>query len=214
MFKLVYTHKDFYLINKSQNISVHRDDNPIGLMDKLKEDLGDPQLFLIHRLDKMTSGLLLIGRNKKAARLLSELFVQREIKKIYLALTDKKAKKKQGKIVGDMVRSRRSTWKLIKTKENPAITILKSVSLRPGFRLFSCELKTGKTHQIRVALKSIGTPILGDTLYSGTSADRGYLHAYYLSFSYQNQKFEFHCLPDTGSHWQLTPEALQGLALC
>lgn len=183
-------------------------------MDKLKKELGDPQLFLIHRLDKMTSGLLLIGRNQQAARVLSGLFASRDIKKIYLALTDKKPKKKQGKIIGDMERSRRGTWKLAKTKENPAITLLKSVSARPGFRLFSCELKTGKTHQIRVALKSIGAPILGDTAYSGTPSDRGYLHAYHLAFTYQNEAFIFTCEPDCGDFWQLTPELLARLETC
>lgn len=214
MFKLIYTHKDFYLINKAPGVSVHRDDNEVGLMDELKKELGDPQLFLIHRLDKMTSGLLLIGRSQEATSILSGLFASRNIKKIYLALTDRKPKKKQGKIVGDMVRSRRSTWKLTQSKENPAITLVKSISLRPGYRLFSCELKTGKTHQIRVALKSLGAPILGDITYAGTPSDRGYLHAYYLNFIYRDEEFIFTCMPDCGEHWQLTEEQLAGLDLC
>lgn len=58
--------------------------------------------------------------------------------------------------------------------------------------------KTGKTHQLRVAMKSLGSPILGDKLYSGSQADRVYLHAYQLDFEYENEKISVQALPTSG----------------
>ena len=65
-----------------------------------------------------------------------------------------------------------------------------SRSLAPNLRLFILQPKTGKTHQLRVAMKSLGSPILGDALYGGDSADRTYLHAYQLSFDYFGQAIQ------------------------
>jgi len=62
--------------------------------------------------------------------------------------------------------------------------------------------KTGKTHQLRVAMKSLGSPILGDNLYSGNQSDRVYLHAYQLEFDYQNEHFCVQALPESGQIWQ------------
>lgn len=62
--------------------------------------------------------------------------------------------------------------------------------------------KTGKTHQLRVAMKSLGSPILGDNLYSGNQSDRVYLHAYQIEFDYQNEHFCVQALPESGQIWQ------------
>ncbi len=214
MFELVFEHNDFLVINKAPNVSVHKDDNETALLLEVGKITGDEQLYLIHRLDKMTSGLLLLGRNKKAASILSQLFAKKDIQKFYLGVSGKKPTKKQGAVIGDMAKSRRGMWKLLPTKENPAVTQFFSVSLGVGKRLFLCKPHTGKTHQIRVALKSIGASLLGDELYSGHKADRGYLHAFALQFSYRGELFSFQCLPTKGSYWGnipdpwLTPDAL------
>ncbi|UJF19929.1 TIGR01621 family pseudouridine synthase [Vibrio sp. SS-MA-C1-2] len=201
MYKVVFQTTDFYLINKQAGVSVHRDELECGLLDRMRQQLGDKQLYLIHRLDKMTSGLLLIGRNKQAASILSQLFANRQVEKYYLAISGKKPKKKQGVVIGDMAQGRRSGWKLISSKENPAITQFYSLSVKAGERLFLCRPHTGKTHQIRVALKSVGSPILGDETYAGAKADRGYLHAYSLSFNYLDKAYCFVEIPDDGEHW-------------
>ncbi len=86
-----------------------------------------------------------------------------------------------------MKKSRRSTWILTNSTISPAITQFFSFSMGQGLRLFIVRPSTGKTHQIRVALKSLGSGIIGDPLYSSTQADRGYLHAYSLGFSYQGE---------------------------
>ncbi|EGU52883.1 pseudouridylate synthase, 23S RNA-specific [Vibrio nigripulchritudo ATCC 27043] len=207
MFDILFTHPDFYIINKHQGISVHKDEGDTALLTEICKVTGDAQLYLIHRLDKMTSGLLIVGRGSQAARELSELFANRNVEKYYLAIGSKKPKKKQGMVMGDMERSRRASWKLTSQMSNPAITQFFSHAGEPGQRIFLCKPHTGKTHQIRVALKSVGSPILGDDIYNPSShADRGYLHAFALRFEHKGQPFEFVCNPidmrELGEHWQ------------
>jgi tRNA pseudouridine32 synthase / 23S rRNA pseudouridine746 synthase len=201
MYAIVFEHDDFLVISKHRGICVHSEPDEIGLMVQLTQDLGVGTIFPVHRLDKVTSGLLLCAKTQAAASELSQLFQRRQVEKYYLAISDQKPKKKQGLIIGDMVRSRRSSWKLCPTKHNPAITQFFSYSLGSGKRLFLLKPKTGKTHQLRVALKSIGSPIIGDRLY-GHSLDglSGiYLHAFSLSFSYQGNDYRYVDLP----HWHL-----------
>ncbi|OAN13671.1 RNA pseudouridine synthase [Photobacterium jeanii] len=202
MFTLVHQHPDFLIIDKHPEVSVHKDDNEQPLLAAVAEQTGDEQLYLIHRLDKMTSGLLLLGRNKAAAAQLSANFAHREVSKFYLAIGTKKPKKKQGIVVGDMTRSRRSSWKLESSKQNPAVTQFFSTAAGEGRRLFLCKPYTGKTHQIRVALRSVGSGITGDSIYGNEEADRGYLHAYGLAFSYQGEMLQFLCPPQQGKLWQ------------
>jgi len=210
MFTLVYQHPDFLVINKHPGVSVHKDDNEQPLLAAVAEQTGDKKLYLIHRLDKMTSGLLLLGRNRQAASALSVNFAQREVEKFYLAIGTKKPKKKQGVVIGDMMRSRRSSWKLESSKENPAVTQFFSTAGGNGRRLFLCKPHTGKTHQIRVALRSVGSGITGDDIYGCEAADRGYLHAFSLRFPYQGTLQQFICMPELGELWQ-TDEVQQTL---
>ncbi|MGR5062676.1 TIGR01621 family pseudouridine synthase [Photobacterium sp. DNB22_13_2] len=203
MFDILHTHPDFLVINKHSGVSVHKDDGDVMLLQEVAKQSGDKQLYLIHRLDKMTSGLLLLGRNREAAAALSKCFSDRVVEKFYLAIGTKKPKKKQGVVIGDMTRSRRSSWKLENSRENPAVTQFFSAAAGQGRRLFLCKPHTGKTHQIRVALRSVGSGITGDTIYGNESADRGYLHAFALRFPYAEQQWQFLCLPSQGELWQL-----------
>lgn len=208
MFDILHTHADFLVINKHPNVSVHKDDGDTMLLQEIAKETGDQQLYLIHRLDKMTSGILLLGRNASAASLLSQEFANRSVEKYYLALGSKKPKKKQGLVSGDMERSRRSSWKLLNSQNNPAVTQFFSLASEPGERLFLCKPHTGKTHQIRVALKSVGSAIIGDPIYNaGSESDRGYLHAFALRFSYLDNTYEFICdprkFPLLGSKWNI-----------
>ncbi len=203
MFDILFDHPDFLAINKHPNVSVHKDDGDTALLQQVAQICQLPQVYLVHRLDKMTSGILLLAKHKAAASELSGLFAQRKVAKFYLAIGTKKPTKKQGLICGDMVRSRRASWKLTKAQTNPAITQFFSLAGEKGERLFLCKPKTGKTHQIRVALNSIGSSIVGDTIYSPSSvADRGYLHAYALQFEYQGEMFHLRCDPSgMGEKW-------------
>lgn len=202
MFEIIYQHSDFIIINKPYGLSVHKDDNAIGLTQQLAQQLNVAQVWLVHRLDKVTSGLLILALNEQAAAYLSGLFAQHQIHKTYLALSQHKPKKKQGLIIGDMQKARRGSWKLLKSKQNPAITRFFSFSCEPNLRLFILKPQTGKTHQLRVAMKSLGSAILGDSLYGEKSEniDRTYLHACELSFVYQGEPIQVCCLPQRSSN--------------
>lgn len=201
--EVVYQHSDFIIINKPEGISVHKDQAEQGLTELVAKQLNMPQVWLVHRLDKVTSGLLILALNAESAAEFSRLFSEHKIHKMYLALSNQKPKKKQGLIIGDMKKVRDGAWKLCQTKENPAITRFESVSCEPNLRLFILKPQTGKTHQLRVAMKSLGSPILGDGLYGKNTEkiDRTYLHAAQLEFDYSNDFISVTCLPSQGQFW-------------
>ena len=200
---IIYQTDDFIIIYKPCGLSVHKDQSEIGLTTLLAELLGVPQVWLVHRLDKVTSGLLILALNAESAVEFFRLFSEHHIQKTYLALSNQKPKKKQGLIVGDMQKARNGAWKLCQSKENPAITRFESVSCEPNLRLFILKPQTGKTHQLRVAMKSLGSPILGDALYGKKTEniDRTYLHAARLQFEFKGQTFDVFTLPKEGEWW-------------
>jgi tRNA pseudouridine32 synthase/23S rRNA pseudouridine746 synthase len=177
-----------------------------GLTEILKEDLGLRELYSVHRLDTMTSGLLLFAKSRNSAKELSRQFQNRLVEKYYLAVSDRSPKKKQGLIIGDMEKARRGAWKLTRKRNNPAITQFFSYPLGRDLRLYALKPQTGKTHQLRVALKSIGAPVLGDPVYhkkeSGEEKpDRGYLHSYALRFNFKGEAYLFVREPDIGKYF-------------
>lgn len=199
---VVFEHADFFVVNKPCGIDFH-DEGKFGhgFFNQCQSVLGET-LFPVHRLDKVTSGLVILARKLEAAKYFQLAFEQKKIHKFYVALGSSKPKKKQGSIIGDMVKARRSQWKLLPSKDNPAITRFKSVALNnteSASRLFLLKPQTGKTHQLRVAMKSLGTSIVGDDLYGGITADRTYLHAGRLCFEYQEQYIDVVCIPTEGS---------------
>lgn len=201
-YRLVADHADFLLIDKAPGISVHRDDAAVGLVERVAADGGYAQLYLVHRLDRMTSGLLLLAKSASACAELARGFAERRVDKLYVALSDRRPNKKQGTVRGDMQRARNGAWRLARSLEDPASTTFSSRSVKPGLRLFALHPATGKTHQLRVAMKSIGAPILGDVRYGGSVADRGYLHACALRFDYAGATLQFAEPPRSGVEFE------------
>ncbi|MCW8833746.1 MAG: TIGR01621 family pseudouridine synthase [Colwellia sp.] len=212
MFKIITQTADFVVVAKRANVNFH-DEGELGsglfsqVKSHLKKHLGITELFPIHRLDKMTSGLIIFATNLTSAQIFSDLFKHHQVEKYYLAISDKKPSKKQGLIKGDMAKSRRGMYKLIRSMENPAITQFFSYAQAKGKRLYLLKPHSGKTHQLRVALSSIGSPIIGDPLYypkkaliseKEPSPDRGYLHAYALRFNFCDKQYHFTFAPDEG----------------
>lgn len=195
---IIHTDPDWYLIHKPVDWSVQDEQATRGVLNTLKEQLGEPELALVHRLDKVTSGLLLIGRNSAATACLSQQFANRTVQKFYLAIAEGKPAKKQGAVVGDMAKARRGCWKLLRTKSKPAISQFFSHAHSAGRRWYLLKPLTGKTHQLRVALKSLGCPIWGDTAYGANAADRTYLHAYHLAFDWEGKREAFTLPPEFG----------------
>jgi tRNA pseudouridine32 synthase/23S rRNA pseudouridine746 synthase len=112
----VLEHADFFVFNKPAGISFHSEDGA-GFFALLAKEYPNEALFPVHRLDKITSGLLLIARTKPSARQLGQLFESHAIKKTYIALSDCKPSKKQGAVSGDMQRTRNGNWKLLQQQE-------------------------------------------------------------------------------------------------
>ncbi len=225
MYKIIDDQEDFLIVSKNQGVNVHTEDQQRGLVAQVQHDLQSEKVYLVHRLDKVTSGLLILAKNQLAASELSQLFQNRQVDKYYLAISDKKPKKKQGLVIGDMERGRRGAWKLSHTKKNPAITQfysyganvvdynandVKQLNSSPNKRLFLLKPHTGKTHQLRVALKSLGSAIIADNLYgglkyNGEDSDEGteeregiFLHAYVLRFTFQGKEY---CYTDEPVLW-------------
>ncbi len=196
---IVAEHNDFFVIEKPPGLSFHSEEGP-GFVVLAEQQLNE-KLFAVHRLDKVTSGLIILARSSQSAAEFTRLFTAHEVEKFYLALSDAKPKKKQGWVKGDMAKSRRSSFKLLKTTQNPAITRFYSLSVAANLRGYILKPYSGKTHQLRVALKSLAAPILGDVLYGGTPCDRTYLHAYALCFTWQSERFEFICKPNSNTQF-------------
>lgn len=198
---IIFDHPDFLICHKPLGVNVHHDpENPkdISFLRQMIQASHHEKLWLVHRLDKATSGLMILACNSNAASVFGTLFQERRVEKTYLALSSHKPSKKQGLVVGDMTKARRGSWKLLRSKLNPAVTRFFSCSYSiksHSLRLFYLRPKTGKSHQLRVALKSIGAAIDGDERYGGEKADRLYLHAYNLAFLYEDKHFSFSTYP-------------------
>lgn len=196
--EILFEHSDFLLVNKPVNISVQNESEHLGILPVLCKQLCLSQLWLVHRLDKVTSGILILAKTSEAAAIFGQLFEHKYIEKYYLAISRQKPKKKQGTIKGGMKKVRNGQWILDNTDTKVAHTQFFSFSISPGLRLFLVKPLTGKTHQIRVALKSLGSPILGDSLYKAVVSDRVYLHAYCIRFEYKGQPILVYSQPTIG----------------
>ena len=123
---IVFSHADFYIFEKPAGLNFHSEGEK-GFVVLAEQQTGE-KLFAVHRLDKVTSGLIILSRNKEAAAKFTSLFTEHAINKFYLAISNAKPKKKQGWIKGDMAKSRRGMFKLLPTLQNPAITRFYSFS--------------------------------------------------------------------------------------
>ena len=170
--------------------SEHGDPGLLTLLRGAREVTHTERLHSVHRLDRVTSGLLMVAKSAEAASVVGALLREQRIAKYYVALSARKPAKKMGRVSGDMERSRRGSWKLLRSANRPAVTtfISRSVAedtaapVRPKpLRAFVLRPLTGRTHQLRVALKALSSPVLGDPLYAAAAAaaaeDRAYLHA-------------------------------------
>lgn len=195
---------DHYLvINKPAGVSHHNDpdDGSEGILNTVRTQLGPTypnRLYGVHRLDRVTSGILVLAKDAATASQLGLAFANGKVVKYYVGMSRHKAtQKKQGWIRGHMFRGRRKSWYLRRqnTKDklhdtNYAQTRFFAAGLghladetNPIRTLILFRPYTGKTHQLRVAAKSVGLPLLGDPIYSDGSCcgshtvSRTYLHA-------------------------------------
>jgi len=183
---IVYENKDLLAVNKPAGILVHPIKNEKNtLIDQF------PNTKLVHRLDRDTSGLLLLAKNKNTYNWLKNQFKNRKVIKKYLALVQGNPKQKAGIITKSISRSKKRGR--IQTtapigKKRTAVTRYKVLKNYKKYSLLEVSPKTGRTHQIRVHLASIGHPVVGDEKYKfkrqtcPPELDRQFLHASYLKF--------------------------------
>jgi 23S rRNA pseudouridine1911/1915/1917 synthase len=142
---------------------------------------------IVHRLDRDTSGLLVVARSEEAHRRLQSLLRRRAIEREYLALVRGRPRSRRGTIEAPIGRDRREPTRMSLDTETPreAVTHFEVVELRPRHALLRVGLETGRTHQIRVHLEAVGLPVSGDPVY-GVPGDLGlsrqFLHAARLAF--------------------------------
>jgi RluA family pseudouridine synthase len=146
------------------------------------------ELFLIHRLDKDTSGVVLFAKNKKSAQILEKIFKERKIEKTYLAMVEGKLTSSQG-VFSDFLKKKKIGKKekvvVVKSGGQKAISEYTVLAEKNHRSLVGLNIRTGRMHQLRVQLAHRGHPVIGDKDYGPSVADgqRMLLHARMISFT-------------------------------
>lgn len=201
---ILFEHKDFLVINKPPHLLCHpsgkkkeytiADFAKTYWQDKFDGDEIE-RIGIVHRLDKETSGILLIAKNKKMAAVFKNLFQNKSIEKKYIAYIEKKDIPREGIITYAITRDPLCPIKMTHCigQGKEAITKYKILEIKKDYLIVACFPQTGRTHQIRVHMAALGAPIIGDKVYGKKSPliDRQALHAAEITFTYQEQRFHF-----------------------
>ncbi|MGL4510505.1 RluA family pseudouridine synthase [Cetobacterium sp.] len=194
---IVYEDKDMVIINKDPGVIVHPAQGYYTgtLVNAVLYHIKDLSTIngvirpgIVHRLDKDTSGLIVIAKNDIAHVKLTDMFKEKTIEKRYVCICKGNFKNTGGRIETLIGRDSKDRKKMAVVTENGkiAITNYEVLDSVQGFSLVDVGIETGRTHQIRVHMKSLNHPILGDEVY-GSSSDlikRQMLHSYYLKFNH------------------------------
>lgn len=196
---IVYENEDYAVINKQKNLIVH----PAGSIvtgtlvnallfkygyDGLSHIGGEDRPGIVHRLDKDTTGLMVIAKTNESYHYLKKLFETRQVRKEYLAIVFGNFKEKKGRIENYMDRDPHNRRKMaVMPNGRIAISEYEVISETEGFSLVKVHIITGRTHQIRVHMTDLNHPLLGDPVYGNYkhkfNLDYPLLHCTHLSFT-------------------------------
>jgi len=182
---IIFENNNFIVLNKWSQIATQGGSKIITSIDHIIKNINT-QYRLVHRLDKETSGLLLIAKNLNYAKKLSSLFKQKEITKLYIALCEGNPKNNYSQVKLEI--------KNKKFKFENTLTNYKLINKNKSISSILFNPQTGKTHQLRIVSKNLGCPIVGDNKYNINSKykkENLMLHAFALRFTVNMKKFEF-----------------------
>ena len=199
--EIVYEDEDVAVVNKPKGLVVHPSltSNDVTLVNGLLYELDDLSSIngverpgIVHRIDKDTTGLLMIAKNDNASKSLTEQLKNHSCKRTYHALVYGVINEEKGRINAPIGRSKEDRKKMAVTKDGKeAITNFKVLKRFKDFTYIECRLETGRTHQIRVHLEYIGHPLVGDKTYGRRKVigDQGqFLHAKTIGFVHPRTK--------------------------
>jgi 23S rRNA pseudouridine1911/1915/1917 synthase len=201
---IVFENLDLVLVNKPAGMVVHPSPGhdqgtlvhaALGYIPELEGIGGEERPGIVHRLDKDTSGLIVIAKNDLAHRWLQEQFKSREVEKIYLALVDGKPPTPAGRVeapIGRNTTHRKLMAVVPLEKGRQAVTEYRTLETFPAHTLLEVHPLTGRTHQIRVHLAFLNCPVAADTVYGKrkptVALQRHFLHASRLKIVLPNEK--------------------------
>ena len=191
---IIYENDDLLIINKPSGMVVHpapgNYDNTLvnALLGKYSLSNDNLRPGIVHRLDKDTSGLMLVAKNDWAHDKLSEMIKEKQVKRTYLALVSGVINHETGTIDAPIGRDTKSREKMMVTDINSknAVTHFKVLERFKNHTLIECYLETGRTHQIRVHMAYIGYPIVNDFIYGKEKIDKEFgqlLHSKRIEFN-------------------------------
>ncbi|CAM3397032.1 RluA family pseudouridine synthase [Pseudostreptobacillus hongkongensis] len=190
---IVYEDKYLLVVNKPAGMIVHPAKGHVdgtlvnALLYNIKDLSGINGTLrpgIVHRLDKDTSGLIIVAKDDKTHQLLTDMFKNKEIEKIYYAIIKMDLKKESGRIETYIGRDKKDRKKMSVNSEGKfAITNFERIDHNAKYSLLKINLETGRTHQIRVHMSHFFAPIIGDSVYGRKDEfNRQMLHAYSLKF--------------------------------
>ena len=195
---IIYEDDNFIVINKAAGLlSISTDkvkDRTAYYLvrEYLKSIDKHNKIFVLHRLDKDTSGVLVFCKNEKVRNELQERWNDIVTKRGYYAVVSNLFDKKQDTIVNYIAYNKFNLGYITSdTCKQKCITNYKVIKENNGLSLLDVDIKTGRKNQIRVTLSDIDHPIVGDKNYGGIKANRLYLHAYELTFKYKDKEYDF-----------------------
>lgn len=215
--EIVYEDSDIIVVNKPKGLVVHpANGNPDGtlvnaVMNICKESLsgigGEKRPGIVHRLDKDTSGLLIVAKNDKAHINMSEQIKDRKVNKKYIALVKGIIKEDEATINMPIARSKKDRKKMAVDKNGKeAVTHFKVIKRYDKYTLLEIKIDTGRTHQIRVHMSEIGHPVVGDEVYSNGKNEFGVkgqmLHAKSLDFTHPITGVQMHLEADIPDYFK------------
>lgn len=217
---VIYECDDYLVMNKAAGLAVHAGSGlAFGAIDALRQARLEPKLELVHRLDRGTSGCLLVARNRGICRNMQALFRERQIRKRYLTLLDGVWAHGDRTVTAPLAKNKEHAGErrvMVSADGQSAESHFSAIETYEQGSLMRVEIETGRTHQIRVHAKYCGHPVIGDKRYGDNARNttfkqlglnRLFLHSESLAFEWNGEQVEV--LAPVGSLWEQAIRDLQ-----